>query len=116
MRMFVRLWLTATIVCSAVSVARAEDKVAAGHELALKVCSACHVVAKDQDLAPILRPPAPSFFAIAHRLEITEAFLRQFLSAPHGNRGKSLKMPNPQLVYYQIDEVVAYMLSLKGGS
>ncbi len=81
--------------------------VTAGHEFALQVCAACHVVAKDQASKPILKPPAPSFLLIAGRQTTTEAFLRQFLSKPHG------KMSNPELADFQIDEVVAYLLSLK---
>lgn len=78
-----------------------------GHEFALQVCSACHMVARDQRSKPILKPPAPSFPAIANRPKTNEPFLRQFLSKPHG------KMPNPELADFQIDEVVAYLLSLK---
>jgi mono/diheme cytochrome c family protein len=85
----------------------ADDLAPAGRAFALQVCAACHVVAKDQQSAPILKPPAPSFAAIVRRPKTTEAFLRAFLGAPHG------KMPNPQLADFQIDEVVAYMLSLK---
>jgi mono/diheme cytochrome c family protein len=78
-----------------------------GHEFALQVCSACHMVARDQRSKPILKPPALSFSTIANRPKTTEPFLRQFLSTPHG------KMPNPELADFQIDEVVAYLLSLK---
>lgn len=81
--------------------------VAAGHDFALHVCAACHVVARDQKTKPILKPPAPSFVSIAGRPATSEAFLREFLSKPHG------KMPNPELADFQIDEVVAYLLSLK---
>lgn len=83
--------------------------VSAGHEFALKVCAACHIVAKDQAAKPILKPAAPNFFIIARREKTTDANLRRFLSAPHG------KMPNPELADFQIDEVVAYVLSLKRG-
>lgn len=85
----------------------AEALVTSGHAFALQVCSACHRVARDQSSKPILKPPAPSFPAIAQRPTTTEPFLRQFLSTPHG------KMPNPELANFQIDEVVAYLLSLK---
>jgi mono/diheme cytochrome c family protein len=87
--------------------------VAAGHDFALKVCAACHVVSQDQKSAPILNPPAPSFFELVRRQDLTEASLRKFLSAPHGNVGRRSKMPNPQLADFQIDKIVAYMLSLK---
>lgn len=81
--------------------------VAAGHDFALQACAACHVAAKDQASKPILKPPAPSFLSIAGRQTTTEVSLRQFLSKPHG------KMPNPELANFEIDEVVAYLLSLK---
>lgn len=111
------LMLTTTIGLSALTTmcageemkaaASSDNLVLAGHDFALEVCSACHVVAKGQKSAPILKPPAPSLLAIARRQRSTESFLRHFLSSPHG------KMPDPQLAEFQIDEVVAYMLSLK---
>jgi len=87
----------------------ANDDIAAGHDFALRVCAACHVVAPDQSFAPIFDPPAPSFVPLAGRPDINDAFLRKFLSSPHGNRGAMGRMPNPQLLDYQI----AYFMSLK---
>ena len=87
--------------------------VAAGHDFALEVCAACHVVSHDQKSAPILKPPAPNFLELVRRQDLTEASLRKFLSAPHGNVGRRNKMPNPRLAEFQIDKIVAYMLSLK---
>ncbi len=84
-----------------------DDLVDAGRDFALQVCAACHVVTRDRQSAPILKPPAPSFLAIARRPTTTEASLRRFLGKPHG------RMPNPELADFQIDEVVAYLLSLK---
>jgi cytochrome c2 len=104
------------ISCCVVAPVRAEDEISAGQTFALKVCSVCHVVAEDQRFAPILKPPAPSFLDLARRSDVSEASLRQFLSAPHGSKGKGSKMPNAMLAQYQIDEVVAYLLSLKRGS
>jgi len=91
------------------------DLAASGHDFALKVCAACHVVAADQVSPPILKPPAPSFLALVRHRDVSEASLRKLLSAPHGNLGRSAKMPNPQLAEFQIDKVVAYLLSLKTG-
>ena len=107
------IFLFAFAISGGVAPGKADDKISAGRAFAEKVCAACHVVAANQDFAPILKPPAPSFFAIARRKNLSEVFLRRFLSAPHGKRGESGKMPNPQLADYQIDEVVAYLLSLK---
>ena len=89
------------------------EKIAAGHSFALRVCWACHVVAKDQPTAPILKTPAPSFHDIAQRPTLNEAALRKFLASHSENIGPNAGMPNPLLVDYQIDEIVAYILSLK---
>jgi mono/diheme cytochrome c family protein len=91
------------------------DLVASGHEFALKVCAACHVVAQDQKSPPILKPPAPSFLTLVKHRDVSEASLRDMLSKPHGNLGRARKMPNPQVADFQIDKVVAYVLSLKSG-
>lgn len=112
------LFFLVDFVCGANSnteaVETGADKVAAGHNFALAVCAACHQVAKDQSSKPLLNPPAPSFTMIAQRTNLTEAVLRQFLSSTHGNAGST--MPNPQLVDYQVDELIAYILSLRTSS
>jgi mono/diheme cytochrome c family protein len=113
------LLLAIMLACGAAPLARAQDGqsdlAASGHDFALKVCAACHVVATDQISPPILKPPAPSFAAIVKHGDVSEASLRKLLSTPHGNLGRSAKMPNPQLADFQIDKVVAYLLSLKSG-
>jgi cytochrome c len=81
-----------------------------GHRLALFLCAPCHVVATDQELPPILDKPAPPFLAIANRPDTTEASLRRFLLTTHRTTSK---MPNPNLADYQINAIVAYLLSLK---
>jgi mono/diheme cytochrome c family protein len=113
------LLLALTLGCAAAS-ARAQESqselVASGHDFALKVCAACHVVAADQTSPPILKPPAPSFLALVRHGDLSEASLRKLLSTPHGNLGRGAKMPNPQLADFQINKVVAYFLSLKSGN
>ncbi len=103
--------------CCLIAAARAEekanDKTAAGRTLALEVCAACHVVAKEQSFQPILQPPAPNFKALVRRPALSETFLRHFLSSPHGSMGEKGGMPNPRLADYQIDEIVTYLMSLK---
>jgi mono/diheme cytochrome c family protein len=78
---------------------------AAGQDLALKWCSECHLVARDQPEPA--SDAAPSFFEVADRSSTTEISLRAFLMSPHG------EMPNIMLTREQIDEVVAYILSLR---
>jgi mono/diheme cytochrome c family protein len=84
-----------------------------GHAFALLVCAACHVVASDQKAPPILRNPGPSFDAIANKPATTTESLRIFISTTHAEIATATGMPNPQLVDYQIAEVVTYILSLR---
>jgi mono/diheme cytochrome c family protein len=89
-----------------------KDLAAAGHDFALQVCGNCHVVEQGQP-APLLKPPASSFSSIVAKREVDEAWLRAFLSKPHGNMGRAQKMPNPQLADFQIDKIVAYFQRLR---
>ena len=88
-------------------------EIARGHELALEICSNCHVAARDQPYEPILRPPALPFEAIAARSDVTAESLRKFLSATHRDPADPHKMPDPMLVDYQIRELAQYILSLR---
>jgi mono/diheme cytochrome c family protein len=90
-----------------------QAKVADGREIALKVCAICHVVAEDQAVAPTLKPPAPSFPDIAARPAVTEAFLRDFLTKPHGQARALSAMPGFVMPSYRADAVIAYVMSLK---
>ncbi len=89
------------------------QQVAAGRVFAQKVCAACHVVTGEAGEAPMLRQPAPSFLAIAKRSDFSPAWLRNFLKSNHSRLGPREAMPNPALLDYQIDELVAYFNSLK---
>jgi len=90
-----------------------KDLAAAGHEFALQVCGNCHLVEAGQKPAPLLKPPAPSFSTMVARRDLDEAWLRAFLSKPHGDLGRAQTMPNPQLLDFQIDKIVAYIQRLK---
>jgi mono/diheme cytochrome c family protein len=89
------------------------DPVAAGRDIALKICANCHVVAEDQESAPLLKPPAPSFAEIAARPGTNEASLRDFLARPHGEARRSSRMPAFTLGEFQIAPLVAYIESLR---
>ena len=78
-----------------------------GRGLALLICSACHVVSPDQPFPPTLKPPAPDFAAIAEQSTTDEQSLHEFLRTPHG------RMPDAMLADYQINALIAYILSLK---
>jgi hypothetical protein len=88
-------------------------QIAKGHDFAQNVRSACHVVTGEAGETPVLRQPGPSFSAIAKRPEFSTAWLRGFLKSNHSQLGPREAMPNPTLVDYQIDELVAYFSSLK---
>jgi mono/diheme cytochrome c family protein len=84
-----------------------------GHSTADTVCWACHVIGPDQSFSPILREPATDFRVIAQRPGITRESLTAFLQGTHRTEGKPYAMPNPRLSNEMIDDVVAYILSLR---
>lgn len=92
----------------------ANEKVQKGRHIAEVVCWTCHVVAQDQEFEPILRPPAPPFASIARRSNITADYLRMFIATTHRDISKPQGMPNPQLLDFQIEQVVAYIMTLRG--
>ena len=78
---------------------------AAGHRLAQSWCSACHMV--DQSQTTGSANGAPAFSAVAHMSSTTPMALHVFLQSPHS------RMPNLQLSRDEIDDIVAYIVSLK---
>ena len=86
---------------------------AEGHRLALRICSACHVAAADQEAVPLLKKPAPSFQQIANRPSTSAASLRNFLMTIHRTLANGTDMPNPELTDDQTRDVVSYMMSLR---
>ncbi len=89
------------------------DDVRAGRALSLKLCTPCHVVSSDQELPPILRPPAPSFRTIANRPGTSDESLRRFLTRTHAGLRDVGGMPNPQLTEDQVREAAAFIMSLR---
>ena len=78
----------------------------AGHEVARTWCANCHLVERNQDR--VVAGSVPSFFAIAERPTTTADGLRAFLATQHG------RMPNLTLSNTNIENVVAYIQTLKG--
>jgi len=78
---------------------------ASGRSLARRWCETCHVVDATQQQA--MSTGAPTFAAIAHMKSTTPMALRVFLQTPHG------RMPDLHLTRGEIDDVSAYILSLK---
>ena len=85
----------------------ADQDVKRGRDLALLICTACHVVGPDQPLPPRLVPPGPDFHSIANRPATTAQALHEFLVVPHG------RMPSIPLADYQINPLVSYLISLR---
>ncbi len=78
----------------------------AGQKLALRDCAACHVVAGRQ--AGPVPTGVPPFAAIAHMPSTTALSLRAFLQTPHP------PMPDLALSRGEIEDIVSYILSLRG--
>ena len=75
----------------------------AGQRLVQAQCSTCH----DKEDSPRSRQKGPSLMAVAAIPSTTSMSLHAFLMTPHAN------MPNYQLTPKEIDDVVAYILSLR---
>jgi hypothetical protein len=90
-----------------------DGTIAQGRYFATLACRPCHIVSPDQKSPPILQKPGPTFSAIANNSATTAETLRVFLSTNHAAIGPAERMPNPRLLDYQIDEVIAYILSLR---
>jgi mono/diheme cytochrome c family protein len=76
---------------------------ASGRLLAESQCSGCHAV--DGAARPAMQ--APGFAAIAGMPSTTSLSLRVFLVSPHPS------MPNYRLSNEEVDDVVAWIISLK---
>jgi mono/diheme cytochrome c family protein len=97
----------ALTVTAGVALAQSVGDPTAGRTFAMKNCSGCHVVTARQ---PGPNPDAvPSFESIANSSAGNQARLRVFLLTPHG------QMPDLYLSRSEIDNVGAYILTLRRG-
>lgn len=78
----------------------------AGRDFVRETCIECHDVERDDDEMAAFYGPA--FVDVANHTTTTETSLRVFLRTPH------FEMPNFILTDRELDDVVAYILSLKG--
>jgi mono/diheme cytochrome c family protein len=78
---------------------------AGGAVLAREVCATCHVVADDQMVDPGI---GPSLLEVAEQPATTEMSLRAFFQTPHPT------MPNLILSPEETDDIIAYLITLKG--
>ncbi len=111
-----RLVITA-VLCSLVgapSVARAAEggNAKTGHDLALRLCTPCHIVSADQEFTPIFAGP-PDFHSIANRPDTTAKSLRKFLATTHTTLSNPKNMPNPQLTDDQARDIARFIISLR---
>ena len=81
-------------------------EVEGGHALATAWCRNCHAVEPKEIVGPYA--DIPSFVEIARLPSTTASSLHAFLTTPHGD------MPDIKLKSSEIDDIVNYILSLKG--
>ncbi|HZZ31548.1 MAG TPA: c-type cytochrome, partial [Phenylobacterium sp.] len=94
--------------------AASASSIAAGREIAMNVCSACHAVSEHPEFPPLLDQPAPSFQVIADRPATTAASLRRYVTTTHWDETSiPMTMPNLMLQSDQADQVARYIISLR---
>ena len=105
--------LALAIVPSAMAQSPSEDgDPLKGREIARTWCANCHVV---EDNPARGADTAPTFPAIAARPAVTADGLRAFLSAQHSGAAEPQgRMPNLSLSRNDVENVVAYILTLRG--
>jgi mono/diheme cytochrome c family protein len=100
------LALLAPVWASVVSAQDLPGDPEAGEKLAREVCAACHLVAADQQEDPDVG--APAFSDVAAQPFVTARSLRVFFQTPHA------AMPNLMLTAEETDNIISYILTLKG--
>ena len=76
-----------------------------GRRIAERDCTSCHAV-KPGDVGPSPMEAAPPFQLVARMPSSTELALRVFLRTSHAG------MPNLQFTEQEVDDLVAYIVSL----
>lgn len=76
-----------------------------GHELAKETCAQCHGIEKGYEASP--EPFAPTFEAVANSPGMSALAISVFLRTPHAT------MPNLVLKTEEIEDIVAYITSMK---
>ena len=86
-----------------------------GEHVALYACAYCHVVPANLPAQPILNQPTRSFQDMADDPRTTAKSLRRYITTAHWDvYTLPMTMPDPMLLDQQYDDVVAYILSLRG--
>jgi mono/diheme cytochrome c family protein len=105
------MWVARIVVAAALALvalpaaAQESGDGVAGHDLAVRWCSSCHVVDPGQQHQG--NDAVPTFAAIAAMKSTTAASLTVFLATPHA------RMPDYALSRNDIANVSAYILSLR---
>jgi len=111
--------VAALLACGTIRALAAEGtqaKARAGEELALGLCSNCHVVAPNQSTPPVLDHPPKTFQQIADDPSTTAAGVHRFITTTHWDYWSlPMTMPDPILLDEEADQVSAYILSLRQG-
>ena len=91
-----------------------EGEIAAGRDMALLVCTGCHVVAPNQPFKPLYPGPPfpPDFKDIANRPTNSADSLERYLDTLLAVPGDS-HMPNLLLSSDEVRDVVAFIISLR---
>lgn len=88
--------------------------IAAGRQIAMDICSACHTVAPQQPFPPLLEQHVPSFQDIADNPKTTVQSLRRYITTTHWDEKTiPMTMPNLMLQPDQADQVARYIMSLR---
>jgi len=101
------LWLAVLLAAGPAVAQDQPGNIAMGKRFALNVCAECHFVTEDQE--GLVRADAPTFDDVANMPSTTQLSLRVFLMSPHARR----QMPNLVLSEQQMDDVIAYILSMR---
>ncbi len=104
--LFYLLTLGALATLGGAGLAQEVGDAVAGHDLATRECSVCHIVGPDA-VGGNLFVGAPTFMEVAADPAVTELALRVFLQSPHET------MPSLILAESEIDDLARYILSLR---
>lgn len=102
---FITSLLLTLLAGSGMASAQETGDAAQGRAFAANNCTACHAVQAGEEASPL--HTAPSFTAVANTPGVTELALHTFFRTSHKN------MPNFIIASKDIDDVTAYILSLK---
>ena len=97
--------VTGFVSIASPAISQEAPNVASGRKLASAWCSECHLVAAGQSKAG--NDAIPTFSTIANKPGTTAMALKAYLATPHP------VMPNVVATRQQVDDIVAYILTLQ---